>query len=164
MAEERSITVGFVNIVASPHPAGVYPTALAEVASKPVRVRGNDWAIITQPKPVAREDGLYEGIISVWTDIDATEPSINKATFQRLDVEAALRKIFEERGFNNRSFSYVLDEQTHRIAVELKNEIGKTISRTGNLLPNVQSLIAYFAAIRSGSSADVPLDFARDER
>jgi hypothetical protein len=128
MAEERSITVGFVNVVATPHPAGIYPASLADVANKPVRVRGNDWAIISSPEPVRGEADLFEGQIQVWTDIDASEPSINKATFQRQDVDAALRKIFAERGFNNRSFTYVLDDQTHRVAVELKNDLGKTIS------------------------------------
>jgi hypothetical protein len=128
MAEDRTITVGFLNIVASPHPPGIYPESLAQVANKPVRVRGNDWAIITKPVASRGEDDLYEGTISVWTDVDASEPSINKSTFQRQNVEAALRKVFEERGFNNRSFNYVLDNQTHRVAVELKNEIGKTIS------------------------------------
>jgi hypothetical protein len=128
MAEDRTITVGFLNIVATPHPEGIYPESLAAVANKPVRVRGNDWAIITKPRPSRGEEGLFEGVISVWTDIDASEPSINKATFERQNVEDALRKIFEERGFNNRSFTYVLDNQTHRVAAELKNEAGKTIS------------------------------------
>jgi len=128
MPEERTISVGFVNIVATPHPPGIYPAALADVANKPVRVRGNDWAILTRPSQSRGEDDLYEGLVSVWTDIDASEPSINKATFQKQDVEAALKKIFDERGFNNRSFSYVLDDQTHKVAVELKNELGKTIS------------------------------------
>jgi hypothetical protein len=89
MAEDRTITVGFLNIVASPHPPGIYPESLAQVANKPVRVRGNDWAIITKPVASRGEDDLYEGTISVWTDVDASEPSINKSTFQRKNVEAA---------------------------------------------------------------------------
>jgi len=128
MPEERSVTIGFLNVVATPHPANVYRDALRDVANKPARVRGNDWAIITTPRAVRGEEGLFEGTISVWTDVDASEPSINKATFQRVDVEAALRKIFQERGFNNRSFYYFLDEETHKVTVQLKNEDGKTIS------------------------------------
>lgn len=130
MSDENSIKVGFVNIVATPHPAGVYKDALVSIANRPVNVRGNDWAIITRPKATRGEDGLCEGIISVWTDVDATEPSINKATFEKVAVEAGLKKIFAERGFNNRSFEYVLDEQTHKMAIELKNELGKNISIT----------------------------------
>ncbi|HEX8194113.1 MAG TPA: DUF4747 family protein [Allosphingosinicella sp.] len=128
MAEDRTITIGFVNIVATPHPDGVYKEALRKVSNKPVNVRGNDWAIISPPKPTKGEAGLHDGIVSVWTDVDASEPSINKATFQKQDVEAELRRIFAERGFNNRSFHYVLDERTHKVTVELRNEDGKTIS------------------------------------
>lgn len=128
MAADGSITIGFVNIVATPHPPGVYQAALAKVANTPVNVRGNDWAIITKPTVSRDEKGMHEGMISVWTDIDSSEPSINKTTFAKVDVEAALKKIFAERGFNNRAFYYVLDELTHKITVELKNDQGKTIS------------------------------------
>lgn len=128
MAEDRTILIGFVNVVATPHPPGIYKEALKRVANKPVNVRGSDYAIVTTPRAVKGEKGLHEGLVSVWTDVDASEPSINKATFQKQDVEAALRKIFLERGFNNRTFSYVLDEQTHIITVELRNDEGKTIS------------------------------------
>lgn len=128
MAEASSISVGFINLVATPHPEGIYRSSLVQVANKPVNVRGNDWAIISRPKAVRGEPDLSEGVISVWTDIDASEPSIDKATFEQLDVEAGLKKVFAEKGFNTRSFAYVLNEGTHNIAVELVNEIGKRIS------------------------------------
>ncbi|WP_082449293.1 DUF4747 family protein [Sphingomonas sp. Leaf67] len=128
MADERTISVGFVNIVATPHPKGIYESALAAVANKPVNIRGRDWGIITKPIAVKGYDNLREGIVSVWTDIDSSEPSIDKATFKKVDVEAALREIFAKRGFNNRSFHYVLNIERHKVAVELKNDLGKTIS------------------------------------
>ena len=128
MPEGNIVEIGFVNVVASPHPDGIYESSISQLANIPVNVRGKDFAIITAPKAVADDEGIYEGIISVWTDIDSSEPSIDKSTFVQKDVEAALKKIFTERGFNNRSFSYVLDNKTHKVAVELRNSIGKTIS------------------------------------
>lgn len=128
MVEGNIVEIGFLNIVASPHPEGIYPETLASLANTPVNVRGRDFAIITAPIPIEREEGIYAGTVSVWTDIDSSEPSIEKATFRQRDVEAALKKVFDERGFNNRSFTYVLDEITHTIAVELKNSLGKTLS------------------------------------
>jgi len=128
MVDGNIIEVGFLNIVASPHPDGVYVEALTSIANAPVKVRGRDYAIITKPTRSERQDGMYEGVISVWTDIDSSEPSIDKNTFRQLNVEDALKKIFRERGFNNRSFSYMFDEKTHKIAVELKNSLGKTLS------------------------------------
>ena len=110
MANETTVEIGFVNIVATPHPAGIYNESLAKVANKPVNVRGKDWAIITKVAKSKSDEKLFRGSISVWTDIDASEPSIDKSTFRKQDVEAALAKIFAQRGFNNRTFDFVLDE------------------------------------------------------
>ena len=128
MADQKEIAVGFINIVATPHPVGVYAGALARAANRPVRYRGRDYAVILPPCINKSDHDLYEGTISLWTDIDATEPSIDKATFRKQDVEAALKKVFAERGFNNRGFYYVFDVKTHTVAVELKNDLGKTLS------------------------------------
>jgi hypothetical protein len=126
--EGNKFEAGFINIVASPHPVGIYPQSLANVAGDPVQYYGNNWAAILAPNNSAGDAELYEGILTVWTDVDSSEPSIDKSTLQKKDVESSLKKIFEERGFNNRSFNYVLDNVTHKIAVELKNDQGKTIS------------------------------------
>lgn len=128
MARGSKIDIGFVNVVATPHPPGIYRDALEQVANRPVNIRGKDFAIITAPEPSKNEPDLFEGTISVWTDIDSTEPSIDKATFKKQNVEAALQKIFAERGFNSRSFSYVLEARSHKVVVELKNELEKTIT------------------------------------
>ena len=128
MPERNIIQVGFLNVVASPHPEGIYGTSLRAAANKPVRYRGRDWAVILPPKKNSEDANLLEGVLSLWTDVDASEPSIDKTTFERRDVEDELKRIFKTRGFNNRGFYYVMDEKSHTIAVELKNDIGKTIS------------------------------------
>lgn len=128
MAEGNVIAVGFLNVVASPHPKGIYARSLAAVANKPVNYRGKDYAVILTPHQSTEDDQLWDGALSVWTDIDATEPSIDKSTFERQDVGEELRKVFAARGFNNRGFNYILDERSHTIAVELLNEAGKTLS------------------------------------
>lgn len=128
MAEGNIIAVGFLNVVASPHPEGIYGRSLLAVANKPIRYRGKDYAVILAPRQNADDPLVWEGTLSLWTDVDASEPSIDKATFERKDVEKELRDIFAQRGFNNRGFSYVLDESTHTIAVELLNDTGKTLS------------------------------------
>ncbi|WP_082730976.1 MULTISPECIES: DUF4747 family protein [unclassified Sphingomonas] len=128
MSNESTIKIGFLNVVASPHPEGIYSSSLRTVSNTPVNVRGKDFAIITPPQEVSGDPDIFQGVISVWTDIDPSEPSISKSTFEKKDVEAELKKVFAERGFNNRSFSYILDSSTHTIAVELKNENGKTLS------------------------------------
>jgi Domain of unknown function (DUF4747) len=128
MADESVVQIGFVNVVATPHPTGIYATALKEISGKPVGFRGNDFAVVLPPKVSKSDPDLWEGTLSVWTDIDSSEPSIDKGTFEKKNVEEALVRIFAERGFNNRAFDYVLDAKTHTIAVALTNEQGKTIS------------------------------------
>lgn len=152
MSERNIIEIGFVNIVASPHPSGIYFESLQIVSNVPVNIRGRDFAIITSPKPVSSQDGIFQGLISVWTDIDSSEPSIEKSTFQKIDIEAELKKIFSERGFNNRSFIYVLDELTHTVAIELKNDLGKTLSirQAGRLFERLMT-----ALNREGQTFDV---------
>lgn len=126
--EGNVIEIGFLNVVATPHPPGIYHEALNLIANRPVRYRGKDYAVVLEPKQNDEDQALLEGIISVWTDIDASEPSIDKSTFEAKDVEDSLRAVFEQRGFNNRAFRYVMDAETHSIAVELLNESGKRLS------------------------------------
>lgn len=126
--EGNKFEAGFVNVVASPHPKGIYAEAINNVANDPVQFYGSSWAAILAPKKSKDDDQLHEGTLTVWTDVDSSEPSIDKATLQEKAVESELKKVFDERGFNNRSFDYILDEKTHKISVALKNEDGKTIS------------------------------------
>ena len=128
MAEGNILEVGFLNVVATPHPKGVYAESLAEIAAKPIRYRGKDYAVVLPHKRNKKDPTILEGLISVWTDIDASEPSIDKATFEEKNVEDSLKKIFAQRGFNNRQFLYAFDEETHTLAVELLNDLGKRLS------------------------------------
>jgi Domain of unknown function (DUF4747) len=152
MAEPNHIEIGFLNIVASPHPVGVYATALANAANRPIRYRGRDYAVILPPRASRPDKDILEGAISLWTDIDASEPSIDKSTFEKMDVEAALKKVFAERGFNNRTFYYAFDITTHTMAIELRNELGKTIS----IRQAAKVVDAAFSSLnREGQSFDV---------
>ncbi|QVM83323.1 DUF4747 family protein [Novosphingobium decolorationis] len=128
MPDTSTIPIGFLNVVASPHPQGIYHNALQQASLEPVQYRGRDWAIIKPPSKSQSDTQIYEGQICVWTDVNPEEPSIDKTTFQEEIVGDNLKKVFEKQGFNNRTFSYALDENTHKIAIELKNELGKTLS------------------------------------
>ncbi|MFN7158813.1 MAG: hypothetical protein ACK4MR_08985 [Erythrobacter cryptus] len=83
--------MGFLNVVATPHPEGVYKEGFEKIANKPVRVRGKDWAVVLDPRLDAKDFEILVGRISVWTEIDSTEPSIDKITFNSQNVEESLR-------------------------------------------------------------------------
>lgn len=74
------ITVGGLNVTASPHPPGIYERALIARADLPVAIVGHDMAKIT--KPIARIFGhvrVLFGQILVWTEIDKSGPWLNTA-------------------------------------------------------------------------------------
>jgi hypothetical protein len=134
--ERNKFASGFINVVASPHPEGIYPRALASIANDPINFYGSSYAAIRAPRQVAKDDpALHEGYITIWTEVDTTEPSIDKATLDQVAIEDDLKEIFKKRGFNSRTFNYVLDASTHKIAVELLNDQGKTLSarQAGNI-------------------------------
>jgi hypothetical protein len=119
------ITIGALNISASPHPAGVYREALQTVADREVRIGGNDWAKITQPGPLDdRPDWLF-GQILVWTRIDKAGRWLNK----RRNREATP----EEKGSialpgelepNFRALDFIFIEPRHRLMLQYRNEMG----------------------------------------
>jgi len=133
--EGNRFAAGFVNVVASPHPSGIYPAALRRIANDPIRYYGNSFAALRAPQQNADDPLLHEGILTVWTEVDTTEPSIDKATLEQIALDNDLIEIFRKRGFNNRSFYYILEESKHIIVIELLNDQGKTLSpkQAGNI-------------------------------
>jgi hypothetical protein len=127
-SDKADVYIGFLNIVATPHPDGIYPETLKKISNRPINFYGNEYAVILRPKKSRSDPNLFEGVIRIWTDIDPDRPSINKRTFAEEGVDSELKKIFSVKGFNNRGFSYVLNEKSHHLAVELQSEIGQKIS------------------------------------
>lgn len=125
---EREFPAGFLNVVATPHPTGAYASGLKRIAGKPYNYRAKDYAVLFTPEPDPENGRYLRGRMVAWTDIDPNEPSIDKTTFEQKPVEKDLQRIFRERGFNYRGFSWVFDQDTHKLAVELRNELNQTIS------------------------------------
>lgn len=115
-----------LNVVAHPHPEGVYPELLGMVAGRGVRFWGNDHAAISAPMEV--EKGLYQGRIAIWTEIDPHEPAINIPKLEEIPFNETGVTLPEDVGFNGRVFLYTLNEATHFVFVEARNEFGKTLS------------------------------------
>jgi hypothetical protein len=126
--EGNKFVAGFINLVAQPHPEGVYEEALNAVVNSPVQYFGSNFAAIRPASRNPNDPNMLEGVLTVWTDVSTDEPSIDKATLEEVALDEELKRIFAKRGFNNRSFLYVLDTATHTVAVELLNDHGKTLS------------------------------------
>jgi hypothetical protein len=130
MARTARIEVGALNIVASPHPPGVYRTILKAVADKEVHLWGSDMAKITEFREFDDDPDRLQGRILVWAEIDIDGKWLNKkknveATPDEKQVIAkAIPSDFEP---NFRSFNYVFVESKHRMVVEFRNELGQQL-------------------------------------
>ncbi|SFO77818.1 protein of unknown function [Cohaesibacter marisflavi] len=126
MVATNRVIFGALNIVAHPHPKGIYPKLL-EVASKyTVNFRGVEFATISKPRIV--EDGIYVGVIYVWTEVNKDEPAIDKLKLEEIDFDDSGVKIPDNIGLNLKTFYYALREKDHLLVVETKNELKKTFS------------------------------------
>lgn len=126
MARSRVIEYCALNIVATPHPRGVYPQILTDAATRSTNYAGSSWARVS--RPIKHEEGFYVGRLFVWTEIDTTEPAIDKVKLIELSLDELNLNIPPYIGFNGRIFLYVLRERDHKLIVEVRNEVGKTIA------------------------------------
>jgi hypothetical protein len=130
---DTTIEVAALNIVASPHPPGIYRTILRAVAGKEVPIWGSDRAKITEPRPIDGRPDDFFGEILIWAHIDTEIPWINKdrdaeATEEEMQpVVDALPSNLEP---NFRPFTYVLNQAEHIVLVEVRNEAGQRFSPT----------------------------------
>lgn len=135
-SDERIATIGFINIVATPHPPGVYPRLLTIAAGKAVNFWGDQFAAITKPRQDDDNGDLYVGRLVIWTEIDEDAPAIQKRSLTESSLADLDFNIPNDVGFNGKVFTYVLNAKRHVFCIELKNEFGKMVSpaRTARIL------------------------------
>ncbi len=120
------IVVGVLNVIAHPHPPGVYVRILTAVARQPVRFWGDEHAATTAPEDAG--NGLYRGQILIWTEVDPDLPAINKTTLEEADLDQAAAQFTRRYGVNLKVFTYVLRARDHRVFFEVVNDAGKRLS------------------------------------
>jgi hypothetical protein len=132
MAKQEYIEAAFLNVVATPHPTGVYPRlmklAADRSAERPVSYRGAFRAAITAPSPIADSEGLYSFQLVAWLEVNPDEPTINKAALKKAAFPREGREFAKQYGVNGRVFYCILNEKTHWVTAELKNEDGQNIT------------------------------------
>lgn len=127
MAQEY-VEAAFLNIVATPHPAGVYVRLLRSAAEKPITYWGEFRAAITSAVPIARSPGMFSFQLVAWLEVNPAHPAINKAQLKKAAFPREGRAFTQEYGVNGRVFYCIFDDQTHTLTVELKNEDGQRIT------------------------------------
>lgn len=126
MSENRIIEFCAINVAASPHPEGVYVELLRKAAFNPVNYWGDNFSTISPPEEV--EPGFWRGRLLCWTEINKTEPAINKEKLVEIPFKDLDISLPDNVGFNGRVFQYILRERDHALFVETRNDLDKTIS------------------------------------
>jgi hypothetical protein len=128
MATEQTGEIGFLNIVATPHPPGVYDRVIRSVAGKSVRFYGEQRAAITTPRAARGEPHLLEGRVVIWTEIDEDQPGVNKRSLAAVHLADMDFEVPADLGFNGKTFVFVFNTTAHVLALETRNEYGQTLS------------------------------------
>jgi hypothetical protein len=128
MAQNPIISVGALNIVASPHDRpGIYSELLSAVADKEIHVWGSDRAKITAPEPLVNHPGQLYGRILVWAEIDTKGKWFNKQLNQEAtERDMSAMELPPHIRPNFRSFYFVFIESIHRLVLEYRNEMGQS--------------------------------------
>lgn len=122
----RVLKLGVLNIVASPHPEGIYRQLLAVAASGEAQARGSDYARITKPRDEG--DGLLSGRILIYANIDKDSRWLDLETGEELTEEKLDEiSIPDTARPNFKSFIYVFDEGRHLFYFEMVNEFGNSL-------------------------------------
>jgi Domain of unknown function (DUF4747) len=122
------IEVGALNIVASPHPAGIYRRILTTIANKEVPLWGMDRAKITEFQEIEDKPNLLYGRVLVWGEIDKEGKWLNKNKNVEATPEEKRRiaeAIPEDYEPNFRSFYFIFIEDRHRLIFETRNDLGQ---------------------------------------
>ncbi|WP_156839892.1 DUF4747 family protein [Novosphingobium aquimarinum] len=163
MAEEYT-QAALLNVVATPHPEGVYERLLRSAAYNVVQYWGSEHAAISPLRKVRNQDGFFDFSLSLWIEINPDEPTIRKEDLAKANFPREGREFSEAYGINGRVFTCVLDTQTHVITVELKNEDGKRLSagRAELIFQNLLSPLVLGADAEDVEVTLIPQDDALD--
>lgn len=124
----KPIRVGFLNVVATPHPEGVYERLFRYAANKPIPYWGDNTAAITPIRARPDEPGLFTGSILTWVEIDPASPAVDKSKLEEVALSDDQRRMTTALGFNSRVFRFVLDITQHRVSFLTFNEAGQRLS------------------------------------
>lgn len=118
--------MGAVNIAADPHPTGIYRRLFRQVAERPIRLWGNDWAKITVPADRETAPPSFYGRVLVWTEIDKEGKWLDQRTDKEATVDEKQKiQIPDNLDPNFRSFNFVFLEERHLLILEYRNELGE---------------------------------------
>lgn len=118
-------TYALLNVVAQPHPTGVY-RKLFESAAKRDAVKFRSDRHVRISRITDSEEGIFRGRLAMWTEIDPNSPSVNKTSLEEKTLKEAGIELPANIGFNSAIFYFAFREADHALYIELSNDEGRT--------------------------------------
>ncbi len=161
---DRIIEAGFLNIVASPHPEGVYKRLLKSASETPVNFWGSARAAITDPLELYEDPSFLTFQLVIWTEVNPNEPAIDKAALKKAAFPREGKDFVASYGVNGRVFYCVFDQDSHLLTVELRNEDNQTVSarRLERIFRDLLSPMVLGAQAEEVEVTVIPTDDALD--
>lgn len=117
-----------INIVAHPHPEGIYRKIFESAAksNKGVRYFSNRFARLGPVSGV--KSGIFSGRLYTWLELDTDANVIRKTELEESPFVESGVEIPDDIGLESRIFYYGFNIERHQLFVEAKNDDGQTIS------------------------------------
>ncbi|WP_370227309.1 DUF4747 family protein [Cognatishimia sp.] len=126
MATGRRIKFSVLNVVAQPHPPGIYRSVFERAAGVGVKFWGDQYVALS---PISSSrNGVFTGRIAVWTQVDKNSDVIKLDEFEQLALRDSEVSLPNNIGLNSRIFEYAFNESKHLMYVEQQNEDKKYLS------------------------------------
>lgn len=118
---------GVFNVVAQPHPSGIYREVFEKSVRIGVKYWGDYFAAIT-PISSSRDD-VFVGKLAIWMAVDPQSSVIDLGSFHEAPLTETDEVVIPSSvGLNSRTFDFAFDEVKHRLFLELRNDQGKSVS------------------------------------
>ncbi|NIJ19679.1 hypothetical protein FHS95_001348 [Sphingomonas naasensis] len=130
MARRIKISSGVLNVRLHPHPEGIYGEFIEAIYQlrRPVRIRGDRYAMLSLLSRTEANDGIYTGLITTFTKIDTTEPWFDTDNLKEASEKDISRiSIPDSLHPNATSFHFLFDARRHRFYVQTYSK-GRTLS------------------------------------
>jgi len=128
MARQKTIILGALNIVVSPHPEGVYADMIQAMRGKRIHARGPEWATIGTMISAEKRNlpHLWYGKIYFYTEIELGGAWLDLKARDVASAEAVEEiNIPDNLRPNMKSMRYIFDTKKHTFYFEAKNEAGE---------------------------------------
>lgn len=122
----QQLEFGILNVVAHPHGPGIYRKILARAANREVNFWGDNKAAIRESREV--EAGMLQSEIVIGTEIDLTQPLIDRASLEEVPADETDVRISKRHLYNGRVFLFTFNEKSHTLIFQSHNEFGKNLS------------------------------------